>query len=234
MKPPITAWSFSLLKNFEACPYRVYLANVEKSPQPPVNDPDHPLIRGDRLHKEAEAFIKGTGPLTRGLRRFKARLEELAEKYPEGTIECEQRWGFDKEWNEVDFFSDDCWARVICDVVEHHPNLTLEVGDWKSGKSFGNEVKHMQQQQLYGLTAMMRYPEVTHVKTTMDYLDEGKTKASKYTRDVLPQLLGRWEQRARKLTEALVFPAKPNRGNCKFCPYGVNVGTGACPYAVES
>lgn len=233
--PPIKAWSFSLLKDYETCPYRVYLARVERCPQPEIgDDPNHPLTRGDRLHKECEALIRGDGLLTAGIRRFKTRLNDLAAKYPLGTVEVEQRWGFDHNWSSVPWDDPACWLRVICDVVEHVDNHTLIIDDWKSGKSFGNELKHTQQKNLYGTAAMMRYPGRSIVQPAMNYLDEGKTTPSRYTRAVLPRFIDTWTKRAEKLTNAVTFPPKPNRGNCRFCPFARTNGTGACAYAAEN
>lgn len=231
---PIKAWSFSLLKDFEACPYRVYLMRVERSPQPEIGDqPDHPLVRGDRIHKEAEAYIKGEGALTPALRKVEPELTRLRELYPNGVIEVEQKWAFARDWTPVEWNDPRCWLRVICDVVDHSDPQLIDVIDWKTGKSFGNEVKHQQQQQLYGLVALIRYATAALAKTCMSYVDEGKTKRSSYNRSAAPALLQRWEQRADRLTNAITFPAKPNRGNCRFCPFGIENGTGACPYAVS-
>jgi RecB family exonuclease len=237
MQPPIKSWSFSVLRDFEQCPYKVYLAKVEKAPQPEVgDDPDHPLIRGDRIHKEAEAFIKGEGELTKDLRKFRSELERLAEIYPEGNLEVEKKWGFTRDWEPCDFFDSNVWLRVICDFVEHSPEEpVLFVGDHKTGKSFGKEVPHRQQQQLYGIAALMKYPDKQIASSQMWYLDEGKKSAiGRYDRHSIAPLLQRWTSRAEKMTGALTFPAKPNRSNCRFCPYSPNeAGNGRCPYGVE-
>lgn len=234
-KPPIDRWSFSTLKDFEACPYRVYLKKVEKQPEPePEEGVESPLDRGTRIHEAAEAFVRGTGPMIRELRKFETEFIGLRAKYEAGKpmIELEQKWGFDKEWTPVDWSDKECWAMVKCDLVVHEDDRRILVVDYKTGKSRGNEVKHRQQMQLYGLSAFLRYTEPTLVTTELWYLDEGNKVTKTYNRsDVLP-LLPRWEQRAKNLTEALVFKPKPNRGNCKYCPFGVLHGTGVCAYAV--
>jgi RecB family exonuclease len=230
----IKAWSFSILKDFEACPYRAYLHRVEKSPLPAIDDdPDHPLTRGNRIHKTAEAFIRGEGEITHELHRVAPLLGELREAYTNGQVELEKKWAFDREWGTTDWTAEDCWLRVICDVVEHFPNHTARVRDWKTGKSLGNELKHQQQQQLYAIATFLRYPHLTHVQTTMEYTDEGKQKVSNYTREALPALMQRWTERGLALTNAIAFPPKPNRGNCRYCPFGPDNGTGACPYGVS-
>lgn len=233
-KPPVRSWSFSLLKDYEACPYRVYLARVERQPQPEPDDPNHPLVRGDRIHHEAEDYIRGTGPLTKDLRKVESTLNELRFAFDDGQVEVEQKWGFDREWTPVEWDAGECWLRVICDVVRHMDNDTLEIVDWKTGKSFGNEVKHTQQRQLYAIAAFMRYPNATHVKARMLYTDEGKEKSNHYDRSMLAQMQAQWDKRGGALTNALTFPPKPNRGNCKYCPFGIANGTGVCAYSVEA
>jgi len=233
-KPPIKRWSFSLLRRFESCPYEVYLDRVEKSPKPDIpDDPDHPLIRGERLHKEAEAYIRGDGPLTRGLRKLKPRLEVLRAQYDEGRVEVERKWGFTREWEPVEWDHPDCWALIIPDSVLHTAPGVIELDDWKSGKSFGKEIAHTQQLQLYAIAAFMAYPQAKLVTVRIGYIDEGKEKKRRYTRDAVAQLMPRWEQRAKQLTGAIAFKPRPNRSNCRFCDFGPNNGTGACPYGVE-
>ena len=129
---PIQSASFSTVKDFEACPYRVYLAKVEQVPPPEIgDDPKHPLVRGDRVHKEAEAYIRGEGSLTKDLRKFSGRLEHLAERYAEGFVEVEEKWGFTTDWQPCDWKS--AAIRMIADAVEHYDPETkaLHVIDWK-------------------------------------------------------------------------------------------------------
>lgn len=235
MQPPIKSGSFSVLQDFEKCPFKVYLAKVEKIPEPEIgDDPDHPLVRGDRVHKEAEAFIKGEGPLTHDLRRFEQRLTDLQEKYAEGKVSCEEKWGFTRQWEPTGFYANDVWLRVIADVVEFSDDgKSAIVTDWKTGKSWQKDVPHGMQRQLYAISTFMRYPDVDFIQANMAYLDEGKEKPTNYNRSQLTHFLPKWEQRLSNLTNALTFPPKPNRANCRFCPYGPNdAGNGECAYGV--
>lgn len=231
-KGPIQSVSFSLIKNFETCPYRVYLSHVEKVPAPDhSDDPKHPLVRGDRVHKEAEAYIRGEGSLTKDLRKFEQRLQELAERYAEGRVEVEQKWAFDEDWQPCDWR--DGVVRMITDVTEHNGETkSARIIDWKTGKSFNKDVEHTQQRQLYAIGAFLRYAGIEFITVTHAYLDEGKEKSSNYTRANLPHLLPSWQNRIDRIRGSLTFQPKANRGNCRFCDYGTNVGTGACPFAV--
>lgn len=228
-QPPVKRWSYSALTEYETCPYRTYLKRVQRSPEPP-RDETHPAERGNRIHAEAEAYIRGEGAVTKDLRKVAEALDEARAEFAEGRVEVEEQWGFTREWESVGWDHSQCWALVKCDVVIHRSPEVLEIWDWKSGKSFGNEVKHTQQMQLYGLAGFLRYPDVSIVKVALQYLDEGKTKPKTYDRTMVPGFLPRWEQRANRLTNALVFPPKPNKGRCKYCPYGIENGTGACAY----
>lgn len=236
LDPPLKTWSFSSLKDFEACPYRVYLDQVQRVPrEEESDDPAHPLQRGNRVHKEAEDFIQGLGPLTKDLRKFEPELERMRESFEAGTVEVEQQWGYTGDWCTTTWFESDCQLRVKCDVVEHLDLTTVRITDWKTGKSMGNEVKHRQQAQLYAVAGMLRYPKVVGAEAVMAYTDEGKSVAKTYTRDSLTPLLAGWTRRAAKMLGAVTFSPKPNRGNCRFCRHRSieDGGNGACPYAAS-
>lgn len=233
-QPPLTRWSFSLLKNFEACPYRVYLARVERVPEPPPAD-DSPIVRGEQIHLEAERFVRGDGPLTPALRKFATEFATLREHYQAGgRVELEQKWGFTQDWEFCSWENPACWALVKCDLVQTLPDepAVVEIIDYKTGKRYGNEVKHGQQLQVYAIAAFMRDPNAALVRTALWYLDEGKQTVKTYTRPEVLQLLPRLMQRVERLTKATDFPPKPNKVNCKYCPYGVSNGNTACPFAV--
>lgn len=232
MKPPIKRWSFSALRDFETCSYRIFLAKVEKAPQPVIEDPNHPLERGKRIHTEAEEFIKGENGLTRNLRKCESTLEQLHELYEQGLVDVEEKWGLDRQWRPVSWDNPECWGMVRLDAMVHG-DRGLHVYDHKTGKSWNKDVAHIQQMQLYAIAAFMYFPDTTLVETSLLYLDEGKESSRVYTRSALADLLPRWQARAERLTSATAFPAKPNKGNCRFCPFGRANGTGACAYDVS-
>lgn len=233
-KPPITRWSFNALKTFERCPFQLYLKRVEQAPEPSIeNDPNHPLTRGKRLHAEAEHFIKHKGVLAPELCKFSAQFHELSEKYQENNALAEERWGFDRDWDACQWEDPQCWLMAIADAVDYDAEFPRVI-DFKTGKSYGNEVPHRQQLQLYAVAALMRHPDADVIRGELWYLDEGKVKARDYSRVELPELIVRWSTRAEHLTDAIAFPPKPNAGNCRFCPYSPNPdGNGRCPYGAE-
>jgi len=231
---PVDKWSFSRLHAFEECPYRVYLSSVKKEKGPAYDDdPDHPLTRGNREHKNCEDFVGGkTDKTTKAMNKFKPELEMLKEDFDDGKLELEGDWAFDVDWQPTGWWDDNAWARIKLDVWKLVDPTTGKVIDYKTGKKFGNEVKHTQQAQLYMVGAFLKYPEVDLIETEFLYLDHGLRMNKSYKRDKLPLYLKKFTDRALKMTTCTDFKPKPTKMNCRWCDYGPENGTGACPYGV--
>lgn len=230
---PVKQWSFSRLSTYEKCPFTMQLSYIDGL-KGPERDENHPAERGTRVHTACELFVKGEGPETKEMKHFKPRLEELAEEYQAGNVELEGDWGYDIDWMKTGWWDEDVWARIKLDAYRRYEGNGAKVIDYKTGKKFGNEVKHTQQAQLYMVGAFMRYPEIDVIDTEFWYLDQASNNIMKktYTRDKLGLYLKRFTERALKLTTATVFPAKPNKMNCRWCDFGPTNGTGDCPYGV--
>jgi RecB family exonuclease len=210
----------------------VYQAAVEKK-KGPVRDADNAGERGNRVHKVAEDYVKGERDnTTKEVSKFKEDLDMLREDYKDGKVEVEGDWAFTTEWEQTGWWDKNAWARIKLDVWETLDEHTGRVIDHKTGKKFGNEVKHTQQGQLYMVAGFMRHPEITLIETEFWYLDHGLKLKKKYSRDKLPLYLKKFNKRALAMTCATEFPAKPSKMNCRWCDYGVENGTGDCPYAV--
>lgn len=232
-QPPIANWSPSSLRQFESCPYNLWLARVERQPRPDFDDdPKHPLVRGSRIHKEAELYVRGEGPFTSDLRKFRTQFEELRAKYEDGCVSVEQDWGFTIDWQPTEYLGPDCWALIKCDAIVIEDGGVVRVIDYKTGKKFGKEVIHGHQMQAYAVAAAARIPSAKLIVCELWYLDEGKSTIRKYPRPALNPIKERLSKRAVAMTSAIVFPPKPNRGNCRYCDFGTANGTGACAYAV--
>lgn len=227
--------SFSRLENFEKCPQRAFKAYVEKRKEPATLDRTA-ANRGEQLHARAEAYVKGTSSDATGLDKVKEALDQYRDAYANGMAVVEQEWAFDPEWQTTGWFDANCWLRVKCDVVLNPGALTCEVVDWKSGKKFGNEVKHLSQGQLYALAAFMRFPDTESVVVSFRYLDHNVAPLTRtYVRNDVPRLLGTWDRRLREMTSATSFKAKPNKINCRYCPWSDNNGgDGSCQWRVPA
>lgn len=229
---PVKAWSFSTLMDYELCPYKVYLAKVEKSPRPPV-DEDSPLERGNRIHKDAERFVLGEIKLARELKDFAAHFESLRTKYKQGKVKLEEDWAHARDLSVTEWRDRNAWLRLKCDAVYFISGDTICIIDYKTGRKFGNEIKHAQQGQLYAGIIAERYPEATKLIVEFWYTDQDDITTITYTRRQAGIFLSGFLARAERMTTAVDFPPKPSVSNCRYCDFGTNKGTGVCGWAVK-
>jgi hypothetical protein len=81
----------------------------------------------------------------------------------------------------------------------------------------------------------MTLPSLQVVRSIMRYVDHKKSSVPRsYTREQAIKMLPRLTARAQALTNCTHFPAKPNRINCLYCPYGPTKGNGQCEHGVEA
>lgn len=214
----IKTWSFSSLSKYERCPYSLFLGKVEglKEPAGPAAD------RGTAIHAAWEAYIKGeTEALTdAGRKPLIAYADELRAAYLDGRATVEDEWTFDIDWNPVAPKSDSVWAIFKLDVFVRESDTSARIIDHKSGKSWGNEVKHGEQGMFYAIAAFLMHPTLEYIQVEFNYVDEGEVKAkTAWTRSDLSVFLPRLEKRARQMTSATDFPPKPSKHACKWCRY---------------
>jgi hypothetical protein len=223
---PVKVWSFSTLKDFEACKYRTYLSKVEKMPHPGSNQA---MDRGNRVHDAAEKYVVGeTDTLIKELEKFETSLGRLREQYLEGIIEVEQNWGFTAEWKTVSWRDASLWCRMKLDVLVRDGEDSAYVIDYKTGKKFGNEIKHTDQGLSYAIGTIMRYPQIKTVQVEFWYTDQGETLKKLFNRNQLMLLVPHLEERAHRMTSCTNFEPSPSVHTCKWCPHRE---TNSCAYA---
>ena len=227
-------WSFSRLMDYEQCPYRFYLKVVAKAEQPELSD-DHPMVRGRRIHEEVEHYISlQTDAFPSSGKKLQELLTECRNRFDHGSATVEEKWGFTTDWAPVGWWEDGVWCRMATDYHERVDTDAEIIIDWKTGKSFGNEVKYMQQMQLYSVGAFMRNPHLEFLDVKLAFLDDGKVRIKSFERgDKINKLVARFTERAMRLSNTVDFRPKPSLMNCKYCPFGSQFGTGACIYAAE-
>lgn len=236
----IKAWSFSTLKDFETCPYRVYLQKVKKCKRPSSKAAE----RGTEIHDAAEHFIKHeSDDLHPALDKHMGQeVRELRDRYGRdpARFALEENWGFTDRWEETGFFDDDVWARIKVDLLEREDESSAQIIDWKSGRKFGNEMKHGDQGMQYAIAAFMKYPQLQFIRTRFMYLDQPPGESGRdnqlvkeVPRHIGMSMLPQLERRAFAMTKAnettLTTP-KPSKGNCRFCPFAE---TGDCRFAIR-
>ena len=234
----IRFWSHSALQKFQICPYSMYLKRVMK-----IKEESGPAAeRGNLIHDQAEKYVDGRSeqlPDAKKVGAFETRFNVLREEYAKGHVGLEQDWGFTADWEPLTetgralYKNPQLWAIMKLDVFHWESATSARIIDHKSGKLWGNEVKHAGQGMEYTIAAFMRYPQLEHITVDFWYLDQGQDRPRTYTRADAMLLEPRTTERALKLTtanEQELKKANPSQSNCKWCFYKKE---GICEYAYE-
>ena len=125
------------------------------------------------------------------------------------------------------------WLRLKLDAIVHVSAHEAIAIDFKSGRKFGNELKHAEQLQLYQLVAFLRYPMLETITTELWYLDQDELTSATFTRAQGLRFQRNWDMRGNKVTSAIDFPPNSNHFSCRYCAYGLpehgfENGTGHC------
>jgi hypothetical protein len=234
MSKQATSWSFSKLGDFEQCKLKFKIKHLDRVPEPdrplPAGKLEHANDRGTRLHQECEDYVSGVSKdLSSELHHFYDRLALLRALYKDKLVSLEGEWGVDKDWAIADWKT--AWQRAKLDAMVHHSKTEATVIDYKSGRKFGNEIKHGEQLMLYQLLAFSRFPHLEVVHAELWYLDHGIVTSKTYTRMQGIRFRDNFNRRGLAITDCTDFPANPNVHSCKWCPYGPK-GTGHCQVGV--
>lgn len=226
-------WSFSKLMMYETCAFRFKLRYIDKIPEPEC-DANNPMERGNRIHNNLEAFVKGTETLddneAKKLNVFTEALDHLQTLYSVGMATAEDNWFYDTDWNVTDREHVWLWNKLDFLVLDEENGVAI-IGDYKSGKSNYKFVEHSQQMQIYAATTALRYPDLQTIHTELWYVDEGHVKSFKYNMEDALRFVGHFDRRAQRIYNDKLFRANPNIHNCRYCPYGPRE-LGVCPVGV--
>lgn len=232
---PISSWSHSKLVEFEKCKYRTWLLHDQRVPEPqrplPPGKTELANDRGTRIHQAAEDYVRGNRTdIIPELYKFEPEICLLGVLYDDGLVSMEGEWGLDKNWEPTEW--NKAWHRAKVDVIVHHSPTQATVIDYKSGRKFGNEIKHMEQMTLYQLNAFMRFPELESVTTELWYVDHGIVTSMTFPRHIGLKYRDKFNERGLALTDCTEWPANPNMYSCQWCEYG-QWGSGHCTVGVR-
>ena len=233
--PPIKTWSISRVHDYEKCPYKAHLKYVDKVA---LTDEQRERLmfyadRGSKIHDSAEQFVDGRrDDLIPELKHFETEITALRALYGEGKVSCEEDWALDRAWQPTAWVGPDTWVRLKLDVCVRLSPTEVLVVDYKSGKKFGNEIKHNEQGQLYAVAATAYYPEVDTVYVEFWYTDQDDMTQVEYSLKHLAQFKRTLFVRGNRMTTAVQFPPRPNIFNCRYCEYNAN-GTGHCEFGAS-
>ena len=223
MKTFIPTWSFSRIQDFEQCKRRAKLKYLDKIPEPerplPPGKTEHANDRGTRIHDAGERFARGGIELIPELQKFGPEFERLKALYATGNVSLEGEWAMDRSWEPVAWASSDAWLRLKLDALVFLSPTEAVAIDYKTGKRYGNEVKHNEQLQLYQLVTFLRYPKLETIHVELWYLDVDELVTVTYTRNQGLRFRRSFENRGNAMTTCTEFPPNPNIFSCKYCPY---------------
>jgi hypothetical protein len=168
------------------------------------------------------------------LKYFVDEFETLRDMHKAGRVSLEGEWGYDRQWEPVAWMSSDVWCRIKCDAVAFLSDTEAVVVDYKSGKRYGNEIKHSEQMKLYQLGAFLRYPKLETVTVELWYTDLDELHDQTFRRDQGLRFAEGFARRGEAMTTCEDFPPNPNVFSCKWCPYKPveKGGTGHCSVGV--
>lgn len=234
----LKSWSHSRLVEFEKCKRKVWLKNVEKIAEPdrplPPGKTEHANDRGSRVHDGCEAYVNGTSDFLppEADKHFGTSIDMLRTLHAEGMVSLEGEWGMSREWEPAPWAT--AWHRCKLDAIVFLGKTHAIVIDYKTGKRWGNEIKHGEQMQLYLLNSFLRFPALEEVRTELWYLDQDEVAVSTMTRAQALRFKSNFDRRGHAVTNETKFPPNPSREACRWCLYGAhNGGTGHCDVGVD-
>jgi hypothetical protein len=221
---------------FENCKFAAWLKHDQRIPEPekPLRPGqlELPNNRGTRVHKGAEDYVvSAIKTQLPEMRHFGAEFDHLRYLHTKGVVSLEGEWAVDLNWVPIAWQLG--WHRSKLDAIVFPNEWSAIVIDYKTGRRFGNEVKHAEQTQLYALNAVLRYPKLEEVHTELWYLDQDELTSATFSRQQVLRLKTSWDRRGKAMTSAKEFPPNPNIHSCRWCRYGTNDGgTGHCKVGV--
>lgn len=220
----IQSASFTKLGDFEKCKFYAYLKHDARIPEPerPLKpgQTEQANDRGTRYHLNCEEYVLGqTDALLPDIdAAFGPELDLMRHLHTEGMVSLEGQWGYALDWAVTDWYS--AAIRMKLDAIVFHDEEHATVIDYKTGRKFGNEIKHNEQLRFYALGSFMRYPRLKRVTAELWYLDQKDVTSMTMTRMQGLAFRQNFDNRIKKLVTCTEFPPNPNKFSCKWCQYG--------------
>lgn len=231
-KPKVFSWSYSKLKNYEACPKKSYHIDHKKDVKEAEGEA---LLWGNSVHKAFAERIASGKPFPKGMERYETwALKMLLHAGNVGVaLLVEQQLAINADFGPTSWFPSDAdkagtgdpWYRGIGDVIKIIGPVALIV-DWKTGKI----LEDSQQLALMAACVFAHHPDVMKVRSMFAWLKEDAETTQDFHRNDMPAMWKHLWPRIESLKNAVettTFPAKPG-GLCKrWCPVTV------CPHHGE-
>jgi hypothetical protein len=230
--PKPFSWSYSKLKNYEACPKKSYHIDHKKDVKETEGEA---LAWGNSVHNAFHERIAKGAPWPTGMERYEPWALKMLKGTPHPSINLlvEQQLAINADFGPTSWFPSDAekkgtgdpWYRGIGDVIKIVGPVALIV-DWKTGKI----LEDSQQLALMAACVFAHHPEVQKVRAMFAWLKEDAETKQDFHRNDMPAMWKHIWPRIESLKNAVdntIFPAKPG-GLCKrWCPVTV------CPHHGE-
>jgi len=216
----LTAWSYSRLTTYEACPLLARFKFIDRLREPPSK----PLERGQEVHTKAEKY--STGELKKRPKELDLFKEEFkALRRIKKKLNVEQELAITDSWDPCDWFASDTWLRAKLDC-SYNDDVAQVIIDYKTGKV---RPENVDQLDLYAPVAFCHAPDhINVIHASLWYLDWGEEVARSYTRGEALKLRTKWVKRSKKMLSDTAF--KPTPGNaCRWCHFKKSNG-GPCKF----
>jgi RecB family exonuclease len=138
-----------------------------------------------------------------------------------GLVIPELKYAITKALKPTKWDSRTMWHRGAIDVVlfKDTKKTQAAIFDYKTGQ-MGKTVTHKSQLMLYALIMFILYPNLQDIQAAPIYLDHKVAPFyATFKRSDFDMFFPRWVSRFRQVTDATVFPARPNAFNCRFCQH---------------
>ena len=215
--------SYNRLMTYERCPFAYKLQYVDR--QEGKQRDTSAADRGSQIHEDMQRAIEAKSMLYVPKTIAKKR-EDLAEIIEQGG-EAERELLVDADWMPAE--SEGKYYAIV-DAIQAY-GQSVRLIDWKTGKRFGNELKHANQVMFYAAIAKPFFPEAELFECRVVYLDQkpGNDFKKFFKRDELARVQAQFDKRSERMLMDRIFRPRPMKSTCRFCSYKEEV----CPYAVS-
>ena len=204
------SWSYSRYGMYKQCPKKYKFAVIDGLPQPRLTE--GPAFRGVGIHAMFENYLLGKrDDLTSEFDYYTSFLDEMKKQkfmFPEIKL------AFTREWEPCKWDAKDRWFRCILDalIVEEG---TITIYDWKTGKEYPD---HVNQREVYAVAVNAVYPNIENIECYHVYLDGRALTKSVYSKDQIPAIREKWEDKVQMMFDEQWYPANPS-WLCRYCHF---------------
>jgi len=228
---PFTSVSFSRWGDWDKCPRYAHWKHILKKPEGPKNDA---MLRGIFIAEQEEAYFTGKAQgIPPDIHKAHHKLFKFAKS--QKTLMVEQNWGFNRQWEPVDYFDwNNCFLRIKVDFGwQDVKKNVIHLKDNKTGKFREQDNdKYVMQLELYTAGGAGMFPSAKGFTSELVYTDLGisypPTEPMSYTMSEAKKLQKDWDKRFGRMVADETFRPKPGF-YCSWCPYTKSKG-GDCEY----